>query len=56
MSHRIQFDIEDDVLDRMKPFIVKEKYRHAFAEKALMQWINREEGRINAKRKSKEKA
>ena len=54
MSYRIQFDIEEDVMERMRPHIVKDKYRHAFSEKALMQWINREEGRIKNKKDKKE--
>ena len=43
--HRIQFDISDEELKRMLPFILKEKNRHVFAEKALSEWINRQEGR-----------
>ena len=46
MSYRIQFDINEDQLSRMLPFILKEKNRHVFAEKALNEWINRQEGRV----------
>ena len=42
---RIQFDISQEELNRMIPFILKEKNRHVFAEKALSEWINRQEGR-----------
>ncbi len=45
MGVRIQFDITDKELERMLPFILKEKNRHVFAEKALSEWINRQEGR-----------
>ena len=48
---RIQFDITEEELQRMLPFILKEKNRHVFAEKALSQWINREEGRIRRVKK-----
>ncbi len=44
--HRIQFDISEEELQRMIPFILKEKNRHVFAEKALSEWINRQEGRV----------
>ncbi len=52
MGIRIQFDIEEEELKRMRPFIMKDKYRHAFAYKALTQWINREEGRIRNRKKN----
>jgi len=45
MAYRIQFDIEEDELERMMPYILKAKNRHTFAEKALNEWINRQEGR-----------
>ncbi len=45
MGIRIQFDINEETLDRMLPYILKRKNRHVFAEKALSEWINRQEGR-----------
>ncbi len=48
--HRIQFDITEEELQRMLPFILKEKNRHVFAEKALSEWINRQEGRKKRKK------
>ena len=52
MGVRIQFDIEEKELKRMRPFIMKDKYRHAVAHKALTQWINREEGRLKNRAKN----
>ncbi len=49
---RIQFDISQEELDRMIPFILKEKNRHVFAEKALSEWINRQEGRNRRRSKN----
>jgi len=43
--YRIQFDISEEELQRMIPYILKAKNRHVFAEKALSEWINRQEGR-----------
>lgn len=45
MATRIQFDISDNDLQRLERYIVNPKYRHGFAHKALMEWINRQEGR-----------
>lgn len=45
MSARIQFDISDEDLCRLELYIPNPKYRHGFAHKALMEWINRQEGR-----------
>jgi hypothetical protein len=42
---RIQFDITDEELRRFEKYIPNPKYRHGFAHKALMEWINRQEGR-----------
>ena len=42
---RVQFDISDDDLKRLEIYIPNPKYRHGFAHKALMEWINRQEGR-----------
>ena len=42
---RIQFDISDKELQRLEKYIPNPKYRHGFAHKALMEWINRQEGR-----------
>ncbi len=52
MGIRIQFDISEKELDRMLPFILKSKNRHVFAEKALSEWINRQEGRIRRRIKN----
>ena len=49
---RIQFDISEDEAGRLKPFILSEKYRHAFAYKALIEWVTRQEGNLKrSKRK-----
>ncbi len=47
---RIQFDITEKEAERFTPFIVSEKYRHAFAHKALNEWIRRQEGNANRKK------
>ena len=45
MATRIQFDISAEELERLERYIQNPKYRHGFAHKALMEWINRQEGR-----------
>ena len=45
MATRIQFDISAEDLERLERYIQNPKYRHGFAHKALMEWINRQEGR-----------
>ncbi len=45
MPKRIQFDISDDLWERMCHYIKKEKNRHEYGHIALEEWINRREGR-----------
>jgi predicted protein tyrosine phosphatase len=42
---RIQFDIDENEVNRALPFIMEEKHRHAFAKKAFIEWITRQESR-----------
>jgi len=46
---RIQFDITEEEVERLIPFIVSERNRHIFAHIALTEWVRRKEG--NEKRK-----
>jgi len=41
---RIQFEITQEELERAKPFIDDEKYRHYWAKQAFTERVNRMEG------------
>lgn len=45
MGIRIQYDISEETAERLLLYTFDRKSRHAFARKALMEWINRQEGR-----------
>ena len=48
---RIQYEITEEEMERLLPFILNPKNRHVFAHKALNEWITRQEG--NNKRRIK---
>ncbi len=42
---RIQFEIEDEMQERLLRYIGSPKMRHFIAKQALDEWVNRREGR-----------
>ena len=46
MSVRIQFDITDELWNRMSKYVPDYKSRHSFAKLAVGEWINRKEARV----------
>lgn len=48
---RIQFDIEGDLEARYSAIIDDKKLRHAFARKALEEWVTRQEARSERARR-----
>ena len=51
VTMRIQFEITEEEVKKLKPYILGMKTRHVFAHKALDEWVNRQEG--NDKRRKK---
>ena len=45
MSVRIQFDLSDEEWERASKYIPSIKSRHDFGYIALMEWVNRKDGR-----------
>lgn len=42
---RIQFDITEELWNRIKNYVSEEKMRHFVAKEALEEWVTRREGR-----------
>ena len=45
MTHRVQFDIEDDLYERALPYIKNKKTIGTFGMIAFEEWVKRREGR-----------